>query len=61
LPPRSIGADIGCGSGRWAMLAAPLVGHLHAVDAGAVALSVARSNLVGFHNVIPFPHQSDLM
>jgi SAM-dependent methyltransferase len=57
LPPRSIGADIGCGSGRWAMLAAPRVGHLHAVDAGAVALSVARSNLVGFQNV-SFHHAS---
>jgi len=51
LPPRSVGADIGCGSGRWAMLAAPRVGHLHAVDAGAEALSVARSNLAGFDNV----------
>jgi len=51
LPPQSIGADIGCGSGRWAMLAAPRVGHLHAVDAGAAALAVARSNLAGFDNV----------
>ena len=51
LPPQSIGADIGCGSGRWAMLAARRVGHLHAVDAGAAALSVARSNLAGFDNV----------
>jgi SAM-dependent methyltransferase len=51
LPPQSIGADIGCGSGRWAMLTARRVGHLHAVDAGAAALSVARSNLAGFDNV----------
>ncbi len=51
LPPHSVGADIGCGSGRWAMLAALRVGHLHAVDAGAEALSVARSNLAGFDNV----------
>ncbi len=51
LPRQSIGADIGCGSGRWAMLAAPRVGHLHAVDAGAAALAVARSNLAGFDNV----------
>jgi len=51
LPPQSIGADIGCGSGRWAMLAAPRVGHLHAVDAGAAALAVARSNLAGFDNI----------
>ena len=52
LPPRSIGADIGCGSGRWAVLAAPRVGHLHAVDAAAEALSVARKILAGLGNVI---------
>src|SRR5271169_2455901 len=51
LPPWSVGADIGCGSGRWAVLAAPRVGHLHAVDAAAEALSVARKNLAGFGNV----------
>ncbi len=38
LPPDSIGADIGCGSGRWALLVAPRVGHLHAIDAAAEAL-----------------------
>ena len=32
LPPDSIGADIGCGSGRWAFLAAPRVGHLSLVE-----------------------------
>ena len=52
LPPQSVGADIGCGSGRWATLVAPRVGHLHAVDAAAEALSVARKNLAGFGNVI---------
>ena len=26
LPPNSVGADIGCGSGRWAMVVAPRVG-----------------------------------
>ncbi len=51
LPPRSVGADIGCGSGRWAVLATPRVGHLHAVDAAAEALAVARKNLAGFDNV----------
>src|SRR5476651_2475874 len=30
LPPQSVGADIGCGSGRWAAIVAPRVGHLHA-------------------------------
>ena len=57
LPPHSIGADIGCGSGRWAILVAHRVGHLHAVDAGAAALSVARSNLAGLDNV-SFHHAS---
>jgi len=51
LPPQSIGADIGCGSGRWAMPVARRVGHLYAVDAGAEALSVARKNLAGLDNV----------
>ena len=51
LPPESVGADIGCGSGRWAMLVAPRVGHLHAVDPAADALAVARGNLAGLDNV----------
>jgi ubiquinone/menaquinone biosynthesis C-methylase UbiE len=57
LPPQSVGADIGCGSGRWALLAATRVGHLNAVDAAARALDVARSNLVGLDNV-SFHHAS---
>jgi SAM-dependent methyltransferase len=51
LPRHSIGADIGCGSGRWAMLAAPRVGHLHAVDAASEAIDVARDNLADLNNV----------
>ena len=51
LPQNSVGADIGCGSGRWAMLVAPRVGHLHAVDPAAAALAVARNNLAGLGNV----------
>jgi SAM-dependent methyltransferase len=51
LPPNSVGADIGCGSGRWAMLVAPRVGHLHAIDPAADALAVARANLAGLGNV----------
>ena len=45
LPKGAVGADIGCGSGRWAALAAPRVGHLHVVDPSGDALSVARQNL----------------
>lgn len=45
LPNKAIGFDIGCGSGRWARLAAPRVGTLHCVDASSKALEVARKNL----------------
>lgn len=50
LPPGAVGADIGCGSGRWAVLVAPRVGELHLVDASEAALAVARRNLAGFLN-----------
>lgn len=45
LPPGAVGADIGCGSGRWAAIASERVGHLHCVDASAEALSVSRRTL----------------
>ena len=50
LPPNAVGCDIGCGSGRWAKLVAPRVGHLHCVDP-SVAIDVAKRNLVGQPNV----------
>jgi len=37
--------DMGCGSGRWALLAAPLVEELVAADASREALKVARNNI----------------
>ena len=40
----AVGFDLGCGSGRWAKLVAPRVGHLHCIDPSA-ALDVARRNL----------------
>ena len=46
-----MGFDAGCGSGRWAALVAPRVGHLHCVDASSDALSVARRKLAGLSNV----------
>src|ERR1700730_12630905 len=46
-----VGADVGCGSGRWAVLVAPRVGRLLACDPSAQALAVARGNLAGFGNV----------
>jgi ubiquinone/menaquinone biosynthesis C-methylase UbiE len=51
LPPGAAGMDVGCGSGRWARLVAEEVGTLHAVDASAEALDVARRNLASFTNV----------
>ncbi len=53
----AIGADIGCGSGRWASLVAPKVHHLHAVDASDKALNVARKTLQEMQNV-SFHHAS---
>jgi ubiquinone/menaquinone biosynthesis C-methylase UbiE len=49
LPKNPIGFDLGCGSGRWAMLAAPRVGLLHCIEP-SVALDVARKNLTQFEN-----------
>ena len=41
---------MGCGSGRWAKLLAPRIGHLHCIDPSA-ALDIARRNLAGLKNV----------
>jgi SAM-dependent methyltransferase len=46
----SVGFDMGCGSGRWAKLLAPRVGHLHCIDPSA-ALEVAKRNLAEQHNI----------
>jgi ubiquinone/menaquinone biosynthesis C-methylase UbiE len=45
------GADIGCGSGRWAVCMARRVARLHLVDASAEALHVTRQALREAHNV----------
>jgi len=37
--------DMGCGSGRWDVLVAPVVGELVAADASPLALEVARQNV----------------
>ena len=57
LPANAVGADVGCGSGRWAALVAPRVGHLHLVDPSGDALSVARHNLASTANA-SFHHAS---
>lgn len=57
LPTDSVGADVGCGSGRWASVVAPKVGFLHLVDASDKALDVARRNLRDSYNC-DFTHAS---
>ena len=67
LPPDPEGFDLGCGTGRWAELAAQRVGTLHCIDPAAKALAVARRRLAHLPNVtfhestadeIPFPDGS---
>ncbi len=64
LPDRAVGADVGCGSGRWALRVAPRIGKLHCIDASEQAIIVARRNLgaqrnCAFHvasvDTIPLP------
>lgn len=50
LPNNASGFDMGCGSGRWARLMAPKVGHLHCIDPSS-ALDVAKRNLADQANV----------
>ncbi len=57
LPDGAAGADIGCGSGRWALRVAPRVRLLHCIDASEQALAVARRNLAGQENC-QFHHAS---
>ena len=51
LPPNPVGIDVGCGSGRWSVMVAPKVGHLHLLDASPEALAVAKANLARVGNV----------
>jgi len=51
LPPDPVGIDVGCGSGRWSVMVAPRVSHLHLLDASSDALAVARQNLSNSPNV----------
>lgn len=50
LPKNATGFDMGCGTGRWARLMAPRVGHLHCIDPSS-ALDVARKTLSTSTNV----------
>ena len=52
LPPDGgVGIDVGCGTGRWSLMVAPRVAHLHLLDVSPEALAVARDNLKGAQNV----------
>jgi len=52
LPPGGgTGIDVGCGTGRWSVLVAPRVAHLHLLDASPQALAVAQENLKSAGNV----------
>lgn len=66
LSINAIGFDAGCGSGRWAVLVAPRIGHLHCIDPSS-AIDIARKNLqhmpnCSFHrntvSDLPFPDNS---
>lgn len=48
---RSVGFDLGCGSGRWAVRVAPRVGWLHCIDPSPASLSVAARALSREPNV----------
>jgi SAM-dependent methyltransferase len=50
LPVDATGFDMGCGTGRWARLVSPRVGHLHCIDPSG-ALDVARRILADRSNV----------
>jgi ubiquinone/menaquinone biosynthesis C-methylase UbiE len=66
LPTNATGFDMGCGSGRWAKIMAPRVGHLICIDPSS-ALEVAKSSLSAMLNVsflnasvddVPLPENS---
>jgi SAM-dependent methyltransferase len=50
LRPDTVGADFGCGTGRWAAFVAPRVRQLYCIDASAQALRVARRTLADSAN-----------
>jgi SAM-dependent methyltransferase len=51
LPKDAVGFDLGCGSGRWALLVADRVGTLHCIDPSSKAVGVARNALAEHSNV----------
>ena len=55
LPADAEGFDLGCGTGRWAVLVAERVGRLHCIDPAEKALEVARRRLSGLSNITFHP------
>jgi len=51
LNKKSVGADIGCGSGRWAKYILPKVKHMHLIDPSLKSINVAKNNLKDFNNL----------
>jgi len=51
LNKKLVGADIGCGSGRWAKYILPLVKHMHLIDPSKKSIKVANNNLKNFNNL----------
>ena len=52
LPKVAEGFDMGCGSGRWALMVAPKVAKLACMDTSPETLSVARTKLAHFPNMV---------
>tara|TARA_B100001093_G_scaffold376453_1_gene361605 strand:- start:3123 stop:4520 length:1398 start_codon:yes stop_codon:yes gene_type:complete len=52
LPKNATGFDMGCGSGRWALLVAPKIGKLNCIDPSKDAIKVAKNNLSHLSNIV---------
>ena len=61
LPLNAEGFDLGCGTGRWAVLVAPRVGRLHCIDPAGEALDVCRRRLKDEPNVTFHQAAADTM
>ncbi len=47
---KTVGFDLGCGTGRWARIVAPLVGNLNCIDPSEKAINEAKENLSNLDN-----------
>ena len=51
ISKKSVGFDMGCGSGRWAEFVAPKVGILHCIEPSK-SINVAKKKLKKFKNIV---------